>query len=75
MTVARTRVSGISDALSNITTIVKFDETNGSVDFARWRREVTQVATNAGQDYRIALPTQRDIESAATLYRRNDAKG
>ena len=33
---AKTRVSGISDALSNITTIAKFDETKGlSVDFSR----------------------------------------
>ena len=45
------------DALSNIRTIAIFDEAKGSVDFARWRREITQVASNVGQDFKVALLT------------------
>ena len=54
---ARQRVSALSDSLSNTRTIAIFDETKGAVEYTRWRREITQAATNAGQDFNPSIYT------------------
>jgi hypothetical protein len=54
---ARERVSILSDTLSNNRTIAIFDEKKRAAEFTRWLREITQAATNAGQDFKMALLT------------------
>ena len=55
---ARERVSIISDALSIQTTIAIFDEKQGAVNFRRCARDVTQAATNAGENFKVAPPSR-----------------
>ena len=62
---ARQRMSVISDNLANTRTIAIFDEKLGAVDYARWRREITQAATNAGQDFKAALLTKAVLNATA----------
>ena len=62
---ARERVSGLADGLANKQTLAIFNETLGAADYARWRRELLQVASSAGDDFRMSLLTQAVVPPAA----------
>ena len=70
---ARQRVSALSDILSNTRTIAIFDETKGAVQYTRWRREITQAATNAGQVV-LQFSEPENILSELRLARWKEAK-
>ena len=58
---ARLDVQTRGDNMVLRSTIIKFDENKGSIDYARWRREFVGLADSAGADYREALVTRLNV--------------
>ena len=59
--VARQRVAESCDALVQRVPFKQFSEPLGSVDYARWRRELVELASSAGPDFTAALLFKHDI--------------
>ena len=65
---ARARVAAAADSLlSRSPYFTTFDETKGSVDYERWRKDLTSFSGAAGQDFVLALTTADVINPAAAL--------
>ena len=64
--VARQRVAAACDALIQRTPLKTFNEAMGSADYARWRRELVELASAAGPDFRAAVLFQNDIPAPAS---------
>ena len=62
---ARERVATVADSLNARDAIDPFQEELGSSDYARWRRELIQVALSCGEDFHAALVTAQPIPRGA----------